>query len=109
MSVAPQEPNTLPPGARLGPYEIRGPLGAGGVGEVYQAVDPRLGRDVALKVLSESAIEDAGATQRFLREARATSALNHPNVITIYEIGEFERGRFIAMELVRGRTLRAFI
>jgi len=99
----------LSPGQQLGPYEIRGLLGKGGMGEVYLARDPRLGRDLALKVLPSHAIGDDVALERFMREARTASALNHPNVVTIYEIGEAELGRFIAMELVEGQTLRALI
>jgi len=99
----------LSPGQQLGPYEIRGLLGKGGMGEVYLARDPRLGRDLALKVLPSHAIGDEVALERFTREARTASALNHPNVVTIYEIGEAEPGRFIAMELVEGQTLRGLI
>jgi tRNA A-37 threonylcarbamoyl transferase component Bud32/tetratricopeptide (TPR) repeat protein len=97
------------PGQRLGPYEIRGLLGKGGMGEVYLARDPRLGRDLALKCLPSHALEDDVAVDRFMREARTASALNHPNVVTIYEIGEAASGRFIAMELVEGETLRAIV
>ncbi len=99
----------LSPGQQLGPYEIRGLLGKGGMGEVYLARDLRLGRDLALKVLPSHALGDEVALERFTREARTASALNHPNVVTIYEIGEAEAGRFIAMELVEGQTLRALI
>jgi serine/threonine protein kinase/predicted ATPase len=99
----------LSPGQQLGPYEIRGLLGKGGRGGVYPARDPRLGRDLALKVLPSHAVGDDVALERFTREARTASALNHPNVVTIYEIGEAEAGRFIAMELVEGQTLRALV
>ena len=93
-------------GTRLGPYEILAPLGAGGMGEVYRARDPRLGREVALKVLPEEVSLDKDRLSRFEQEARSASALNHPNIITIYEIGQAEQVAFIAMELVEGRTLR---
>ena len=96
----------LAAGTRLGPYEILAPLGAGGMGEVYRARDPRLGREVALKVLPEEISLDADRVSRFEQEARSASALNHPNIITIYEIGRAERVSFIAMELVVGKTLR---
>jgi predicted ATPase len=95
------------PGVQIGPYEVREPLGSGGMGEVYLARDPRLGRELALKLLPPQATDDVAPVERFVREARAASALNHPNVITIYEIGEAEAGWYIAMELVRGETLRA--
>jgi predicted ATPase len=99
----------LAAGMRIGPYTIVAPLGSGGMGEVYHAHDARLGRDVALKMLPRRVTGDRAAVERFSREARAASALNHPNIITIYEIGETEAGRFIVMELVQGRTLRAML
>jgi predicted ATPase len=99
----------LATGTRLGPYEVLSPLGAGGMGEVYRARDTRLTRDVAIKVLPASFADDADRLLRFEQEARATSALNHPNIVTIHEFGDVEAGRFIVMELVDGRTLRALI
>ncbi len=78
----------LVPGTKVGPYEIEAPLGAGGMGMVYRARDPRLGRDVALKFLSGAYSTGGEALERFHREARAISALNHPNVCTVYDIGE---------------------
>ena len=79
----------LSPGTRLGPYEILGPLGAGGMGEVYRAHDPRLEREVAIKVLPEE-VTDRDRLRRFEKEARATGGLNHPNILTIYDIGAHE-------------------
>ena len=96
-------------GRRLGRYEVRSKLGAGGMGEVYLAHDQSLGRDVALKVLPAEFSFDADRLTRFRQEARAVSSLNHPNILTIYEIGEGESGWFIATELVKGETLRALI
>jgi Tol biopolymer transport system component len=97
---------TLSKGKLLGPFEIVAPLGAGGMGEVYRARDTRLGREVAVKVLSAEFSQDADRRDRFEREARSASALNHPNIVTIYEIGATDATTFIAMELVDGRTLR---
>ena len=97
---------TLPSGTRLGPYEILSPLGAGGMGEVYRARDARLGREVAIKVLPAALSADAERLRRFEKEARAASSLNHPNIVTIYDIGESGGTSFIAMEVVDGRTLR---
>src|SRR5215471_16904255 len=97
---------TLAAGSRLGPYEILSRLGAGGMGEVYRARDPRLGRDVAIKVLPASVSADPDRLQRFEQEARSASALNHPGIVTIYEIGRADSFSYIAMELVQGRTLR---
>jgi predicted ATPase len=100
---------TITTATRLGPYEILSALGAGGMGEVWRARDTRLNRDVAIKVLPASFAKDADRLLRFEQEARATSALNHPNIVTIHELGELEAGRFIVMELVDGRTLRALV
>ncbi len=97
---------TLTAGTRLGHYEILSPLGAGGMGEVYRAKDPQLGREVAIKVLPEALALDRERISRFEQEARAASALNHPNIVTIHEIGREGDVAFIAMELVEGRTLR---
>jgi len=91
----------------LAHYHILSLLGAGGMGEVYLAEDTRLGRKVALKLLPARLTQDTERLHRFVQEAKATSALNHPHIVTIYEIGEDEAGRFIAMELVEGQTLRA--
>ena len=100
---------TLEPGHRLGPYEVTGRLGAGGMGEIYRARDVRLGREVALKVLPRDLTADPSLAGRFAQEARSASALNHPNIITIHDIGEQEEIPFIAMELVEGRTLRELL
>ncbi|HTO88643.1 MAG TPA: protein kinase [Thermoanaerobaculia bacterium] len=97
---------TLSAGTRLGPFEILAPLGAGGMGEVYRARDSRLGREVAVKVLSQEFASDADRRKRFEQEARSASALNHPSIVTIHEIGSADSTFFIAMELVEGRTLR---
>jgi TolB-like protein len=95
----------LVPGSKLGPYEIRGALGAGGMGMVYRAHDPRLARDIALKILPENVARDAESLARFTREARAVAALNHPHIVTIHSTEEVEGLRFITMELIDGRTL----
>ena len=97
---------TLTAGTRLGPYEILAPLGSGGMGEVYRARDSRLGRDVAVKVLSAEFAADADRRRRFEQEARSASALNHQNIVTIHDIGSEGATVYIAMELVDGRTLR---
>ena len=94
------------PGTRLGPYEILSPLGAGGMGEVYLAKDTRLERKVALKILPGTLAQDSERMQRFVREAKAASALNHPNIAHIYEIGESGGANFIAMEFIEGVSLR---
>ncbi|HUL77493.1 MAG TPA: protein kinase [Vicinamibacteria bacterium] len=99
----------LAAGSRLGPYEIVSPLGAGGMGEVYRARDTRLGREVAIKVLPADRLADQARRARFVQEARAASALNHPHIVTIYEIESAEGFDFIVMELVGGKTLDALI
>ena len=99
----------LAPGTVLGRYEIKSLLGQGGMGAVYRAADTSLGRDVALKVLDPSVAVDPERVHRFLQEARAASALNHPNIIAIHEAGESGGTRFIATELVEGRTLREML
>jgi eukaryotic-like serine/threonine-protein kinase len=96
-------------GRSLNQYQLVGKLGAGGMGEVYRAVDRVLGRDAAIKVLAANKLQDVEARQRFLREARAASALNHPSVVTVYEIGSTEGIDFIAMEFVSGETLDSLL
>lgn len=100
---------TLPFGKRLGVYEISTLLGIGGMGEVYRAHDTKLGRDVAIKILPSQFSSDAVRLNRFEKEARSASALNHPNIITIHEIGQMDHTSFIIMELVEGKTLRKII
>ena len=100
---------TLPAGTRLGSYEIAGPVGSGGMGEVYRARDTKLSRDVAVKVLSQEVSRDTERLARFEKEARTASALSHPNIVTIYEIGRVNGTSFIAMELVEGKTLRELL
>jgi hypothetical protein len=90
----------------LGPFQIIDRLGAGGMGEVYRAMDTRLGRDVALKVLPEELISNSEGLARFALEARSASALNHPNIVTIFEVGKADSSPYLAMELINGWTLR---
>lgn len=99
----------LLPGSLLGPYEIGTLLGAGGMGEVYRARDPRLDRIVAIKILPAELSADADHLHRFEREARSASALNHPNIVTIYELGHDGSTHYIAMELIEGETLRQLL
>ena len=96
---------SLAPGARLGPYEIVSPLGAGGMGEVYRARDTRLGRDVAVKVLPPSLAGDDSARLRFQREAKAISALSHPHICTIHDVGSEAGLEYLVMELIEGESL----
>src|SRR5467141_401381 len=94
------------PTTRLGRYEIRSKIGEGGMGEVYLAQDAKLDRKVALKVLPADVAANRDRMARFIREAKSTAALNHPNIATIHEIGESDGVNFIAMEFIDGRTLR---
>jgi tetratricopeptide (TPR) repeat protein len=96
----------IEPGSTVGRYEIVSLLSAGGMGELYHARDPELGRDLVVKLLPRRGVFHPEAVERFVREARAASALNHPNIVTVYEVGDSPAGNFIAMELIEGRTLR---
>ena len=96
----------LTPGTKLGPYEIVSPLGAGGMGEVYRARDPRLGREIAIKVLPSSLSTDAGRLRRFEQEARSASALNHTNILVVYDVGTDNGVPYLVTELLEGETLR---
>src|SRR5215468_6650045 len=95
----------LTTGDKLGPYEIQSPLGAGGMGEVYRARDTRLDRTVAIKILPTHLADNAEARQRFDREARAISSLNHPNICTMHDVGHQDGIDFLVMELLEGETL----
>jgi len=99
----------LQPGAVLGPFKIVDRLGAGGMGEVYRALDSRLGRKVALKVLPRALLSNQEGLSRFALEARSASALNHPNIVTIFEVGQADAAPYLAMELIDGWTLRHLI
>src|SRR5512141_3053332 len=98
---------SLAAGSRLGPYEIVTPIGAGGMGEVYRARDPRLGRDVAVKDLPASFSKDPDRLRRFEQEARAAGVLNHPNIMAVYDIGTVEGSPYVVSELLEGETLRS--
>src|SRR4051812_15558071 len=93
-------------GTRLGPYAIIGQLGSGGMGVVYRAHDDRLDRDVAIKVLPEALTGDRDRLRRFEQEAKATSALNHPNILAVYDIGVHDGAPYLVAELLEGQTLR---
>ena len=97
---------TLPTGTRIGAYEIVGWLGAGGMGEVYRARDPRLAREVALKLISDASHADTHQLRRFEQEARAAGQLNHPNILVIYDVGAENGVPFIVSELLEGESLR---
>src|SRR6516162_3044658 len=92
-------------GAKLGPYEIVSALGAGGMGEVYRAKDTRLDRTVAVKILPEHLAQNTEAKQRFEREARSISSLNHPNICALYDVGKQDDTSYLVMEFVQGETL----
>src|SRR5690348_9385363 len=94
------------PGTRLGHYLVGDRIGEGGMGVVFRGRDERLGRDVALKILTPDALGNADSFDRFTRESRTASSLNHPNIVTIYDVGESNEVRFIVEELVAGETLR---
>jgi eukaryotic-like serine/threonine-protein kinase len=100
---------TLAAGSRLGPYAILGAIGAGGMGEVWRAKDPRLGRDVAIKVLPASLSQDSGRLRRFEQEARAAGMLNHPNIMAVYDTGSDEGAPYVVCELLEGETLRTIL
>ncbi|HET6267371.1 MAG TPA: serine/threonine-protein kinase, partial [Acidobacteriota bacterium] len=97
---------TLEPGYRLGPYEVLAPIGAGGMGEVYRGRDTRLGREVAIKVLPSQFAMDPDRVRRFEQEARAAGMLNHPNILTLFDIGEQDGSIYVVSELLTGETLR---
>jgi dipeptidyl aminopeptidase/acylaminoacyl peptidase len=98
---------TLATGTKVGPYEIVAPLGSGGMGDVYRAKDTRLGREVALKILPGSFATDGDRLRRFEQEARAVAALNHPNILAVFDIGQHDGSPFLVSELLEGETLRA--
>src|SRR5438876_11075501 len=100
---------TLIAGTRLGPYEVQAPLGTGGMGEVYKARDSRLERLVAIKVLPPDKVADPARKQRFVQEAKAASALNHPNIVTIHDVSSCNGMDFIVMECIEGKTVGELI
>src|SRR5437762_9318767 len=100
---------SLTSGTKLGPYEIQSALGAGGMGEVYRARDTRLQRDVALKILPESFAREGDRLHRFEQEARAVAALNHPNILAIFDTGRDNGSPYLVSELLEGETLRTLL
>src|SRR5438552_9678387 len=105
MSI-PTEQSNLPRGSHLGPYEITTSIGAGGMGEVFRARDTRLNRDVAVKVLPRDFVADADRLRRFEQEAKTLAALNHPNILTVFDAGVQEGAPYLVSELLEGKTLR---
>src|ERR1035441_3303846 len=99
----------LAPGLKLGPYEIQSPLGAGGMGEMYRARDTRLEREVALKILPELFTLEPDRLRRFEQEARAVAALNHPNILAVFDIGQHNGSPFLVSELLEGESLRVVL
>ncbi|HXW61761.1 MAG TPA: protein kinase [Candidatus Acidoferrales bacterium] len=99
----------LAAGTKVGPYEIQAPVGAGGMGEVYRAFDARLGRDVALKILPPSFTIEPHRLERFEQEARAVAALSHPNILAVFDIGQYQGSPFLVSELLEGENLRAIL
>src|SRR5213594_987733 len=97
---------TIAAGTKLGRYEIRSKIGEGGMGEVYLARDEKLNRDVAIKVLPATFSQDAERLRRFEQEAQATSALNHPNILAVYDVGTHDGAPYVVSELLEGQTLR---
>src|SRR5438128_3726268 len=97
---------TIPSGTKLGRYEIRSKLGAGGMGEVYRARDEKLNRDVAIKVLPAALSQDADRLRRFEQEAQAAGALNHPNILAVYDVGMHDDAPYVVSELLEGETLK---
>ncbi len=106
LSVSSIEPQSLEAGKSFGHYEIIKQIGAGGMGEVYLAEDKKLDRKVAVKILNEKFAKHESNLQRFIKEAKAASALNHPNILVIHEIGESDETKYIVSEFIEGKTLR---
>src|SRR5687768_75314 len=102
-------PSQLPAGSKLGRYEIRSLLGAGGMGEVYRARDIKLNRDVAVKVLPAAYSADTDRLRRFEQEAQAAGALNHPNILAVHDVGDHEGSPYVVSELLEGETLREIL
>src|SRR5262245_20302357 len=100
---------SLSPGVRFGQYTILSALGFGGMGQVFRARDSRLGREVAIKILPGGPSPNVDLVRRFESEARSASSLNHPNIVTIYELGRVDSIQYIAMELIDGKTLRQLL
>src|SRR6202021_260344 len=99
----------IPAGTKLGPYEILSQIGAGGRGEVYRARDSRLGREVAIKILPESFATDAERLRRFEQESHAVAAINHPNILAIYDVRTRDGAPYLVSELLEGESLRALL
>src|SRR6185295_16410143 len=96
----------LSPGSRVGPYEVVSLLGEGGMGQVYRVKDPRLGREIAIKVLARESAQDLEAVARLEREARAIAAMSHPNIVAVHDVGRENSDFYIVTELLEGKTLR---